>query len=473
MRLSAILLAIALFAPNAVLAHEDEGGYYAFVDGNNSSHADDENKGGYYSFTTCDNTRATREDQTDGGYYGTIGRLETVDAASGGGGYYDWGVSNRTAESSRAASIRKIASAPPVPVPVRPKAIRSHNKLPQPAKPVRLAALTQKAKGPWPTLLKVASADIALPTIVNHPISDAAPMAPQARSVVALAPVVPAKLPIAAGEPNATPVLAPAATVALDSGSATAATAQQASNINSRATEEVAAVAATPPPVETAPARRRGHKPLIASLQVSAQVAPAPVARPIVAAHAAHGPVLASVRISKDAEANLDPDKAINLQFGDLILCANEDTMVRTGNAAITVAKGAIAFVSNRDECIKVRSLCDNKPDSVEVVVSNKKIALSVGQELVTARKLDMLSEAVSADSVARRNLTSYEVAGGDSFLVCEYSPITLIRSCQLLRTVSDGITTRDKQVFDRVLKMAACIQIATAGHGAYEPVAK
>ena len=164
-----------------------------------------------------------------------------------------------------------------------------------------------------------------------------------------------------------------------------------------------------------------------------------------------------------------DQGGKVNLKDGDVLVDSNKATEVMAGNCRITVAKKTIALISRKGDLVKVRNIVENSADSVTVTVgSNRAIILHAGQEAVSAPTKEALNSALKADSVARRHIRAVD-SDKEHLTVSEFSIISLCSNSKLMNRMIRSEQSDDKRVYEKMLKMAACLSQVTSSHGAYE----
>jgi hypothetical protein len=179
------------------------------------------------------------------------------------------------------------------------------------------------------------------------------------------------------------------------------------------------------------------------------------------------------VKCSPDADVVIHTSNVIDMRSGDLLVAAKRPLVIRAGASSVLVSKGAIVLVSQRAGIAKVNNLSESKLNSARVVVDGTLLPVKAGQEYVIADDFDSLQKSVEEDNVHRRALHTFELPGGVQLMSCEYEPVTLIKHNDLLSSMIHTSNRTDKQVFNKIIKMAACLQIATASHGQYSPLAQ
>jgi len=137
----------------------------------------------------------------------------------------------------------------------------------------------------------------------------------------------------------------------------------------------------------------------------------------------------------------------------------------------ILLRNHATVLVSLKDGTIKIRNLQENKAYSVQVFLGHQTFQLYAGQELVASSSFDKLSQSASSDGLQRRRMNTLELSDGTNVMRCEFSPVTLIKSTPVLKSLVSSNFKPESRAFEKVLKMAACLSIVTESHGNFAPV--
>ncbi len=178
--------------------------------------------------------------------------------------------------------------------------------------------------------------------------------------------------------------------------------------------------------------------------------------------------------IEYNAVAQIDANQVgvVSLNSGEALIMASDDTILNIYEHQVLVKAGTIALVSHEDGVTKVRNLYEQTAgtNGLQALVANQSIGASAGTEIVLSPDADMLLSAIKKDSVGRRMLRSANV-GDLKVATCEISLVSLTPSTDLLPLVFHSKHKVDRAIAEKLIKMAACLSSATAGHGAYSPV--
>jgi hypothetical protein len=137
----------------------------------------------------------------------------------------------------------------------------------------------------------------------------------------------------------------------------------------------------------------------------------------------------------------------------------------------MSIGKGTIVFLSVEENIIKIRNLEEPRLHCVHVTTPGKTFNLSAGEELAIGTTYNDLYMAMSHDRVARRQMKNYRLASDEIANTCEFSAVSVIKHSAVLISMRSSSGREDKAIFKKIMKMTACLTIATASHGWYLPI--
>ncbi|MBI4533920.1 MAG: hypothetical protein HY711_08215, partial [Candidatus Melainabacteria bacterium] len=180
-----------------------------------------------------------------------------------------------------------------------------------------------------------------------------------------------------------------------------------------------------------------------------------------------------SVVIKQTAEARIVVEKpnTITLKHGEIFVTASQPVVVKSAGHNVYVKPGAMALVSNENGMLKLRNIWEGAANSVHVQIGSKFVSASVGQELIVGTNDHSLGKLLKGDAIGRRRIRSFDVPGGHTLTRSEVSLVSLAQSSHLLSRVLKSPNEGDRAIANKLLKMAACLSLITAGHGAYSTV--
>lgn len=160
-------------------------------------------------------------------------------------------------------------------------------------------------------------------------------------------------------------------------------------------------------------------------------------------------------------------ETTFDLSRGEVVLSASRRTSINAGLHSVDVAPGAIVHVFKDGAVLKVRSLCDTGK-ATHVMVAGKAVRLSAGEELAVGTDSGSVNDSISQDKIGRREVHRFVVDNKHHLVKSELSMIGLIQKSSLLSTMYSKGSQTDRNVMERVMKMAAALFQVTGKRGAY-----
>lgn len=159
---------------------------------------------------------------------------------------------------------------------------------------------------------------------------------------------------------------------------------------------------------------------------------------------------------------------AIRLNRGELILQTTKPGVVQAGRYTVHADKGVVALISFDNDVLVVRNLCEQSPQNLKVVDGSHEIFVPVGGELRLSSSEKQVSQSIIQDGGPRRHVEVGRAAAGSFAALSEVPFPSLVRSSRLLNVLVHEKGSAETRLVGRLLKMAACLQFTTQGHGAY-----
>lgn len=179
----------------------------------------------------------------------------------------------------------------------------------------------------------------------------------------------------------------------------------------------------------------------------------------------------ATAKYLSDAAVNIDEFGRINLQNGELLVCAHDSIRIKIGEAEVYLAKGAIALVNYSGGVVGVRNLKEMHNQNVSLVYAGRSMKCSVGHELLAAGSLGAISREMAEDRLQRRCSQISEFNNGNATInKSEFSITSALAASPLLRRVYHSKDEIDRRITDELVKMDACLTLVAGGKGAYRP---
>lgn len=182
-------------------------------------------------------------------------------------------------------------------------------------------------------------------------------------------------------------------------------------------------------------------------------------------------PIFGAVIKHRGADVDIQGNR-VNLRRGEVLLMATRPTIIQTDDSTITVSPGAIVLVSKDIMMTKLRTLWSNGAGNVRQCVGNNHVDVAAGEETLLSKDAKAFESIYATDAVGRRRVRHHDLTN-HKLASAEVSLITLMASSPVLRSLTASSSAHDAGTVDKMLKMAACIQLATAAHGTYTNVSR
>lgn len=200
--------------------------------------------------------------------------------------------------------------------------------------------------------------------------------------------------------------------------------------------------------------------------------------KPIAYINASIGPAAKSVssfesghfviKHGKHTNVNVDENGVINLTKGSIVVRALDPSLVKAGRYTVSVDPGAIALVEVDGSIVKIANLYEGKLHSVKAYVKRGSVPIASGQEAIFGIGEGQIGTWLKNNPVARRRMKNVSLKGGHKLTRSEVSLVSMIQNSPLLFEVWKSEHHSDKDISDKVLKMAACLLQVTTSHGPY-----
>ena len=160
------------------------------------------------------------------------------------------------------------------------------------------------------------------------------------------------------------------------------------------------------------------------------------------------------------------------LRSGELFLNPLTQTTIHTELADIKAGKGALLAVCADENGVRITA-CSG-PGHVAVLVGEKAIKLSVGEELILSTRELSGDEVLKADGIGRRNFNSQKISSKLHASICEVSLLTVLSNWEHLASAKSSNNPLARSISDRMLKAGAVLSMVTQSRGtAYQAKAR
>jgi hypothetical protein len=180
----------------------------------------------------------------------------------------------------------------------------------------------------------------------------------------------------------------------------------------------------------------------------------------------------AIAKYSGSTDVRFAESDVVVLEKGQMLVAAVKKIHVKSGYYVVEIAPGTIAFVDANDKLVKVRNMWEETANAVSVVANGKSVAVGSGGELVLGQTNGLVTAEVKADPVARRRVRLFDLPGAHVVARSEVSIVSLIQNSKLLSELVKSENESDRQLAEKMIKMAACLAQTTASHGPYSTTA-
>lgn len=160
-----------------------------------------------------------------------------------------------------------------------------------------------------------------------------------------------------------------------------------------------------------------------------------------------------------------EADGAVTVVSGSMFMIGAKAETVRTEFGDVKVDTNSLLSVDANAGRVRVRA-CSG-PDDINVVVGKSQFALGPGQEVLLADCRPTKKEALGSDGIGRRKLEVHKLAESQWSVLGDFSIASVLSGQGNLDKIK---TLKQKQpdVYARLMKLAACVEMATPMHGRY-----
>lgn len=170
------------------------------------------------------------------------------------------------------------------------------------------------------------------------------------------------------------------------------------------------------------------------------------------------------LQISALPGCQLEPsaDGALNLIRGTVFVAPKNRAKLQTKFADLEIKRNGLVMVEHVDGISRIKAL--SGPDDVLVSCAGERMPLAPGQELLIADRAPSDVQINPADAIARRARSSNLSAGELNLILNDFSISSMLRYVGYRKM----ITSVDAKLFERVLKIAAVVELVGRGRGQY-----
>lgn len=177
-----------------------------------------------------------------------------------------------------------------------------------------------------------------------------------------------------------------------------------------------------------------------------------------------------TVEVTPDSVVRVYNGKRVELDSGDVVIAARQPMTLQYKDGTVTLHQGVIALARYGDGIFQFLVLDDQSLESVSARVSGLPYVLKigVGQELLVANSKPALDSFAKSDFTGRRREQVECCDDGKIVLLSEFLHVSVMGANEVLRKMRISNSIDDRALFARIEKMAASLDVVTAGHGEY-----
>lgn len=155
---------------------------------------------------------------------------------------------------------------------------------------------------------------------------------------------------------------------------------------------------------------------------------------------------------------------AVKLEEGILVLDAEQAALIETPLARLGPRRKAVVYVKVRRGIEHFFVLLG----PAEIKVGKHTAQLNSGEEAIVLDHEPGYSDLVGQDDIGRRRIRMTKLSESESMALSEFSLIQAVEREPMLYRLVHSTDVHDKSVRERLIKMAAVLNIVTGRHGQY-----
>ncbi len=178
----------------------------------------------------------------------------------------------------------------------------------------------------------------------------------------------------------------------------------------------------------------------------------------------------AVIKCTGGAKVSVKEAGIIAIKSGEALIVTTKSVQhIAVGYWQIQITPYAAIVVSFEDGILKVTNLYDTGASSVKVITTGGPIAIGAGEEVIIAADDKTISGTMQQDRLGRRNTKSHILPSTRCLAHSEISLVSLLENNTTVNQLARSCDPDDRNLSNRVLKMAACLMMATVKHGPYQ----
>lgn len=182
---------------------------------------------------------------------------------------------------------------------------------------------------------------------------------------------------------------------------------------------------------------------------------------------------MALIKCSEDSDVVIHPaTHSVIVGTGDLLIEAKQSVNVECELGSLHLAPGTVTYVRCGNGLLRIDNMVATKGNAVTAAVGGNSFSINCGQELFIANDFARLTQSAQADGIGRRLPALFHLTDGRMLLRTDFAPSSLLKQTRLVLTTMHSSDPAERNLFARIMKTAAALSVATAGHGGFMLVA-
>jgi hypothetical protein len=162
-----------------------------------------------------------------------------------------------------------------------------------------------------------------------------------------------------------------------------------------------------------------------------------------------------------------DPNLGVmSLNTADLLINPLIDLTIKSPLAIVHARKNSLLRLSIKPSIMRIDVL--SGPHDVTVSVAGKTLAADAGEEIMISRQRMSSQEYMGIDGIGRRRLHFFSLPGDLHGVRSEVSIVSIMANLEYLKILGNPGNDVEKNIANRLVKSAACVQEAMKSHGTY-----
>ncbi len=154
----------------------------------------------------------------------------------------------------------------------------------------------------------------------------------------------------------------------------------------------------------------------------------------------------------------------IEVTSGAVLVEPKLDTVIKTPQFIIQAKKKSLILVRVRSGCDRVFTFLG----PASMLIGKQATSLVSGDEAIVTDHEPRLVDIVGEDEIGRRRVRTTTISGGKTISLTEFSLVHSIERESMLYHLVHSSEKQSKGLRDRLMKMAAALNIVTSRHGRY-----